>query len=161
MSIPGDSVLEQTFVGGFGTFLTLYNYLITFRILLSWIPQAQGVGAFKPPNPLRVTTATPASSANPLLSLASLALSFAPRLARSCSAVLQPVFTVTDPFLNVFRNIVPSIGGLDLSPLLGFFLLNVLTQSTAAIGCELPAEGKGGKGGEGGGWGWRKGRFAK
>lgn len=75
--------------------------------------------------------------------------------------MLQPVFTVTDPFLNVFRNIVPSIGGLDLSPLLGFFLLNVLTQSTAAIGCELPEEGKGGKGGEGRGWGWRKGRLAK
>ena len=30
----------------------------------------------------------------------------------------------TDPFLSVFRGIVPSLGGIDLSPMLGFFLLN-------------------------------------
>lgn len=32
----------------------------------------------------------------------------------------------TDPFLSVFRGIVPSLGGIDLSPMLGFFLLNVV-----------------------------------
>jgi uncharacterized protein YggT (Ycf19 family) len=31
---------------------------------------------------------------------------------------------LTDPFLNVFRGIIPAIGGIDLSPMLGFFLLN-------------------------------------
>jgi len=98
MAIPGNTLLEETFVGGFGTFLMLYNYLITFRILLSWIPQSQGV------------------------------------------AILQPVFTLTDPFLNTFRGLVPAIAGIDLSPLLGFFLLNVLMQATASVGCELPAE---------------------
>ncbi|GMI13344.1 hypothetical protein TrLO_g7946 [Triparma laevis f. longispina] len=93
MAIPGNGIMEQTFVGGFFTFLTIYNYVITFRILLSWFPQAQGI------------------------------------------SLLQPVFAVSDPFLNVFRGIVPSIGGLDLSPLLGFFLLNMLTNATAALGC--------------------------
>ena len=52
----------------------------------------------------------------------------------------QPVFVVSDPFLNIFRNIVPSIGGFDLSPLLGFFLLNMLTNSVAALGCENEKE---------------------
>jgi YggT family protein len=33
---------------------------------------------------------------------------------------------LTDPFLSMFRGIIPAIGGIDLSPMLGFFLLNVL-----------------------------------
>lgn len=33
----------------------------------------------------------------------------------------------TDPYLNVFRRIIPPIGGvLDLSPLLGFFALQII-----------------------------------
>jgi YggT family protein len=33
---------------------------------------------------------------------------------------------LTDPFLNVFRGIIPAVGGIDLSPMLGFFLLNFI-----------------------------------
>lgn len=33
---------------------------------------------------------------------------------------------LTDPFLQVFRGIIPPLGGIDLSPMLGFFLLNFL-----------------------------------
>ena len=33
--------------------------------------------------------------------------------------VLQPVFQITDPYLNLFRGIIPPIFGLDLSPILG------------------------------------------
>ena len=32
---------------------------------------------------------------------------------------------LTDPYLNLFRGVVPPIGGIDLSPMLGFLLLNV------------------------------------
>lgn len=33
----------------------------------------------------------------------------------------------TDPYLNVFRRIIPPIGGmLDLSPVLGFFALKII-----------------------------------
>jgi YggT family protein len=33
----------------------------------------------------------------------------------------------TDPYLNLFRRLIPPIGGvLDLSPLLGFFALQIL-----------------------------------
>lgn len=100
MAIPGYGIVEQVFVGGFGNFLSIFNLVLTARILLSWVPQAQSVGA------------------------------------------LQPLYQITDPYLNLFRGIIPSIGGLDLSPLAAFFLLNVLTNATAAVGCELTPEMK-------------------
>lgn len=100
MAIPGYGLAEQVFVGGFMNFLSIYNLVITARILLSWFPQAQGIGA------------------------------------------LQPVFAITDPYLNLFRGIIPPVFGLDLSPILAFFLLNVLTNATAAIGAELTPEMK-------------------
>lgn len=96
MAIPGYGVTEQIFVGGFMNFLQIYNLVITARVLLSWFPQAQGIGA------------------------------------------LQPVFAITDPYLNLFRGIIPPVFGLDLSPILAFFTLNVLTNATAAVGCEVP-----------------------
>lgn len=96
MAIPGYGVAEQVFVGGFSNFLSIYNLVITARILLSWFPQAQGVAA------------------------------------------LQPVYAITDPYLNLFRGVIPPIFGLDLSPIAAFFLLNVLTNATAAVGAEIP-----------------------
>jgi YggT family protein len=103
MAIPGYGVTEQIFVGGFANFLQIYNLVITARVLLSWFPQAQGIGA------------------------------------------LQPVYAITDPYLNLFRGIIPPIFGLDLSPILAFFTLNVLTNATAAVGCDevLPPVGMG------------------
>jgi YggT family protein len=56
-------------------------------------------------------------------------------------AALQPVYAITDPYLNLFRGIIPPIFGLDLSPLLAFFLLNVMTNVTAAVGAEIPPGG--------------------
>jgi YggT family protein len=34
---------------------------------------------------------------------------------------------VTDPYLNMFRSIIPPLGGIDFSPILAFILLNVLS----------------------------------
>jgi len=90
-------VHNDYYAGGFSNFLSIYNFLITGRILLSWFPQAQGIAA------------------------------------------LSPLYAVTDPFLNLFRGVIPPIFGLDLSPIAAFFLLNLLTNATAAIGCEIPA----------------------
>ena len=39
VAIPGNGLPEQIFVGGFGNFLSVYNVVITARILLSWFPQ--------------------------------------------------------------------------------------------------------------------------
>lgn len=42
----------------------------------------------------------------------------------------NPPFSIlsqlTDPYLNIFRSLIPPIGGLDFSPFLAFILLNVL-----------------------------------
>jgi YggT family protein len=54
--------------------------------------------------------------------------------------ILQPVYQITDPFLNIFRGVIPSIGGLDFSPIAAFFLLNLLSNATAALGAEIPAD---------------------
>ena len=40
--------------------------------------------------------------------------------------ILSNVSAITDPYLNVFRGIIPPLGGLDLSPILAFILLRVL-----------------------------------
>jgi YggT family protein len=39
----------------------------------------------------------------------------------------------TDPYLNVFRRIIPPIGMLDLSPLLAFFGLQILERIITMI----------------------------
>jgi YggT family protein len=49
----------------------------------------------------------------------------------------NPPFSVlgqlTDPYLNLFRSIIPPLGGIDLSPILAFLLLSFLRQGIMAI----------------------------
>ena len=33
---------------------------------------------------------------------------------------------ITDPYLNLFRSIIPPLGGFDFSPILAFIVLNLL-----------------------------------
>ena len=49
-------------------------------------------------------------------------------------AVLRPIFTASDVYLNLFRGVVPPIGGIDISPIGAFFVLNLLTSSVASLG---------------------------
>jgi YggT family protein len=56
--------------------------------------------------------------------------------------LLQPVYAITDPYLNLFRGLIPPLFGLDFSPLLAFFLLSVLQNATVAVGAELTPEMK-------------------
>ncbi|MFB2646980.1 YggT family protein [Raphidiopsis sp. BLCC-F218] len=35
---------------------------------------------------------------------------------------------VSDPYLNLFRNIIPSLGGIDISPILAFLVLNIVSS---------------------------------
>ena len=100
MAIPGNGIAEQVIVGGFGNFISIYNTVITGRILLSWFPQAQGI------------------------------------------AILQPVFQITDPYLNLFRGIIPPIFGLDLSPILAFVTLDLLGKSAVTLAAEIPEDMK-------------------
>ncbi len=42
------------------------------------------------------------------------------------------IYDLTEPVLSFFRRFIPPVGGLDLSPLLIFFLLSILRGQ---IGC--------------------------
>ncbi len=39
---------------------------------------------------------------------------------------------VTDPYLNIFRSIIPPLGGLDISPILAILLLRLVPQILGA-----------------------------
>ncbi len=40
---------------------------------------------------------------------------------------------VTDPYLNLFRAVIPPFGGLDFSPIIALLVLNVLQSIIDAI----------------------------
>ncbi len=40
---------------------------------------------------------------------------------------------ITDPYLNLFRNIIPPLGGIDLSPILAFLALNVISAVLGSL----------------------------
>ncbi|MGB3760787.1 MAG: YggT family protein [Rivularia sp. (in: cyanobacteria)] len=46
---------------------------------------------------------------------------------------------ITDPYLNLFRNIIPPLGGIDLSPILAFLALNVVSGLLAGVAGSLLA----------------------
>lgn len=43
------------------------------------------------------------------------------------------VSQIADPYLNLFRNIIPPLGGIDLSPILAFIALSVVSSLLAGI----------------------------
>ena len=49
----------------------------------------------------------------------------------------DPPFSIlsqlTDPYLNLFRSIIPPLGGIDFSPMIGFFLLQLALQLTGLL----------------------------
>ncbi|BCX12777.1 MAG: YggT family protein [Thermosynechococcus sp.] len=49
----------------------------------------------------------------------------------------NPPFSIlsqlTDPYLNIFRGLIPPIGGLDFSPIIAFFLLQFIVQVLAGF----------------------------
>ncbi|URD78698.1 YGGT family [Musa troglodytarum] len=55
-------------------------------------------------------------------------------------AIVSPLSTLCDPYLNIFRGIIPPLGEtLDLSPILAFVVLDAFTSTAAALPAELPA----------------------
>jgi YggT family protein len=49
----------------------------------------------------------------------------------------DPPFSIlsqlTDPYLNIFRSIIPPLGGIDFSPILALLLLQVVQQVMGAV----------------------------
>ena len=42
------------------------------------------------------------------------------------NGILSALTSITDPYLNIFRGIIPPIGGFDISSLLALFLFQVI-----------------------------------
>ena len=63
-----------------------------------------------------------------ILIFARIVLSFIPRMPynRTLRTVVGFIHEVTDPYLNLFRRIIPPVGPLDLSPILAIFLLYIV-----------------------------------
>ncbi|MBF2097660.1 MAG: YggT family protein [Gloeomargaritaceae cyanobacterium C42_A2020_066] len=55
---------------------------------------------------------------------------------------MSPPFSIlsqlTDPYLNLFRSLIPPLGGIDFSPILGFLALQVLIQVFRALPALVP-----------------------
>ena len=60
-----------------------------------------------------------------LLLIVRILLSWFPNLDWS-NPVLSNISAITDPYLNLFRGIIPMIGGLDISPILAFVVIRVI-----------------------------------
>jgi uncharacterized protein YggT (Ycf19 family) len=54
--------------------------------------------------------------------------------------IANPLATICDPYLNIFRGIIPPLGGIDLSPILAFVALDLLANSASSLSAELPPE---------------------
>lgn len=52
--------------------------------------------------------------------------------------IVGPLSTIADPYLNLFRGLIPPLGGtLDLSPILAFIVLNLFTNTAQALPAEV------------------------
>lgn len=47
--------------------------------------------------------------------------------------VLSTVSSITDPYLNAFRGLIPPLGGLDLSAIVAFLALNLAQQLLGSL----------------------------
>ena len=54
----------------------------------------------------------------------------------------QPFATLaqlTDPYLNLFRSIIPPLGGMDFSPMLAIFVLQIASQLFTSAAAQAAA----------------------
>ena len=49
------------------------------------------------------------------------------------NGVLSALSSLTDPYLNIFRGVIPPIGGFDISSILAFLLLNVIVDILGGV----------------------------
>ena len=67
------------------------------------------------------------------LLIISVLLTWFPNLDRT-NPIISNLYAITDPYLNLFRGIIPPIGGtIDISPILAFLLLNVVESLIGSL----------------------------
>jgi len=79
-----------------------------------------------------------------LVLLVRVLLSWFPNLDWGSNPVLATVSSITDPYLNAFRGLIPPLGGLDLSAILAFLALRLLQN--LLLGASASISGYGGYG---------------
>ena len=57
----------------------------------------------------------------------------------SSNPLIGGVASITDPYLNIFRGVIPPIGGIDLSAILAFITLNLLESLLMASSAQFQA----------------------
>ncbi|KAK9832096.1 hypothetical protein WJX81_006611 [Elliptochloris bilobata] len=56
--------------------------------------------------------------------------------------IQTPLATLCDPYLNLFRGLIPPLGGtIDLSPILAFIVLDLFQNTASALPAELGPDG--------------------
>ena len=59
------------------------------------------------------------------------------------NGILSALTSITDPYLNIFRGIIPPIGGFDISSLLALFLFQVIQGFIPSLETLLLSQGNG------------------
>lgn len=47
--------------------------------------------------------------------------------------IIRFIYEVTDPYLNIFKRIIPPFGAVDFSPIVAFFVLQILRNIVLRI----------------------------
>ncbi len=76
-----------------------------------------------------------------LILLVRVLLSWFPNLDWGSNPILATVSSITDPYLNAFRGLIPPIGGLDLSAILAFLALQLGQNLLLGAGGALMGSG--------------------
>ena len=48
--------------------------------------------------------------------------------------IIRVIYELTEPVMSFFRRYIPPIGGFDLSPIVIFFIINILIRTIASAG---------------------------
>ena len=64
-------------------------------------------------------------------------LSWFPNLDWGSNPILSGLSSITDPYLNAFRGLIPPLGGLDLSAIVAFLVLNLAQQLLGSLSSSL------------------------
>jgi YggT family protein len=149
--IPGDSAVETVITSGLFSTLNIYNTLLIGRLILTWCvafgAEARRLktdhrGLILKRRPTRANPRARHERSPIFRSPARIHIFSICRFPNPPRQIVYPLATLCDPYLNLFRGIIPPIGGtIDLSPILAFTVLNVFTNTAAALPCEMNEDG--------------------
>ena len=140
--LPGDPLITGTLSQGVVTSVSLFSNVLLARFALSWFPQVLKQFPVLKPIITGLYHIKKFSSSN-LLLIAWSAVVYVSWIhhARSLHNPISSFnFTVTEPYLKIFRKRIPPVGGFDISAIPAIFILDLVGQATAALGAGFPTD---------------------